>query len=109
MRSSGWSRLRLVGTDAAGNWEGHQMIRVSRLNGGTLGLNADLIERIEQMPDTVVTLIDGKKLLVTESPDEIIEQVINFRATVIARVPFIDTSRTEIQPVLRVVSDREEL
>lgn len=85
------------------------MIRVSRLNGGALGLNADLIERIEQTPDTVVTLVGGKKLLVADTPDEIIERVITFRATVLARVPFIDTSETEVQPVLRVVSDREEL
>ncbi|MCP3911085.1 MAG: flagellar FlbD family protein [Actinomycetia bacterium] len=85
------------------------MIRVSRLNGGTLGLNADLIERIEQTPDTVVTLVDGKKLLLIDTPDEIIEKVVTFRATVLARVPFIDTTETEIQPVLRVVSDREEL
>ena len=85
------------------------MIRVSRLNGGALGLNADLIERIEQTPDTVVTLVGGKKLLVADTPDEIIERVITFRATVLARVPFIDTSETEVQPVLRVVSHREEL
>lgn len=85
------------------------MIRVSRLNGGALGLNADLIERIEQTPDTVVTLVGGKKLLVADTPDEIIERVVQFRATVLARVPFIDTSEIEVQPVLRVVSDLEEL
>ncbi|MCP5027988.1 MAG: flagellar FlbD family protein [Actinomycetia bacterium] len=85
------------------------MIRVSRLNGVALGLNADLIERIEQTPDTVVTLVDGKKLLVADTPDEIIERVIQFRATVLARVPFIDTGETEVQPGLRVVSDGEEL
>ncbi len=85
------------------------MIRVSRLNGGALGLNADLIERIEQTPDTVITLISGKKLLLSDTPDEIIERIISFRATVLARVPFIDTSETEVQPVLRVVSDGEEL
>ena len=35
------------------------MIQITRLNGSELGLNADLIERVESTPDTVITLIDG--------------------------------------------------
>jgi flagellar protein FlbD len=50
-------------------------------------LNSDLIETIETAPDTVVSLITGQKLIVLESPEEIVERVIQFRRAVIAQ-PF---------------------
>jgi flagellar protein FlbD len=59
------------------------MIIVSRLNGESLGVNADLIERIEAMPDTVVTLVDGKKILVRETVDELIAKVLEYRASIL--------------------------
>jgi flagellar protein FlbD len=61
------------------------MIIVSRLNGETLGVNADLIERLEAMPDTVITLVDGKKLLVRETLDELIEKILEYRASILRR------------------------
>jgi flagellar protein FlbD len=60
------------------------MILVTRLNGDTLAVNADLIQRVEATPDTVVTLVDGSKLVVTESVDTIIDRVRTFRASVVA-------------------------
>jgi flagellar protein FlbD len=42
-------------------------------------LNADLIETIEETPDTVVTLTNGKKIIVTESMDEVVRKVMEFR------------------------------
>jgi flagellar protein FlbD len=42
-------------------------------------LNADLIETIEQTPDTVLTLTNGKKLIVTESMDEVVRRVMDYR------------------------------
>jgi flagellar protein FlbD len=59
------------------------MIIVSRLNVETLGVNADLIERLEAMPDTVITLVDGKKLLVRETIDELIDKVLEYRASIL--------------------------
>ena len=42
-------------------------------------LNADLIETVEATPDTIVTLTSGKKLIVNESPEEVIALVVEFR------------------------------
>lgn len=47
-------------------------------------LNADLIELIERTPDTVITLIDGRKLVVQESPETVVDSVRRFRAGVLA-------------------------
>jgi flagellar protein FlbD len=58
------------------------VILVHRLRGEPLFLNADLIECIEATPDTVVTLADGRKYVVGESPDEIVERARQFRASV---------------------------
>ncbi len=59
------------------------MIIVTRLNGTEIVVNADLIETIEATPDTVVTLVDGTRYLVEESPATIIERVMGFRAAVL--------------------------
>jgi flagellar protein FlbD len=60
------------------------MILLTRLNGTEVGVNADLIERVEATPDTVLSLIDGTKYLVRESPADVVARVIAFRARVLA-------------------------
>ncbi|MGC8777799.1 MAG: flagellar FlbD family protein [Candidatus Caldatribacteriaceae bacterium] len=55
------------------------MIHLTRLNGSGFVLNADLIETLEATPDTVITLVTGRKYVVREGVEEIIEQVIDFR------------------------------
>lgn len=55
------------------------MIKVTRLNGATYYLNCELIETIENTPDTVITLRDGKKLLVSETSEQIIEKIIEYK------------------------------
>jgi flagellar protein FlbD len=55
------------------------VIHLTRLNREDMIVNADLIEFIERTPDTILTLTTGKKLMVRESPDEIIELVLQFR------------------------------
>ena len=55
------------------------MIRLTRLNQRPLVLNSDLIEFIENAPDTVITLVTGDKLVVRESADEIMDRVVEFR------------------------------
>ena len=61
------------------------MIVVTRLNGGMFGVNPDLIQRVDSAPDTILTLIDGTKLIVEESMDEVIARVNEHRARVLAR------------------------
>ena len=62
------------------------MIYVTRLDGSTLVVNADLIETVEHTADTVITLLDGKKLVVKTLVDDVVDRVIGYRQT-IARGP----------------------
>ena len=59
------------------------MILVHRLRGEPMFLNPDLIEFIESTPDTVITLADGRKLVVADAPEEVIERARQYRASVI--------------------------
>jgi len=59
--------------------ERNDMIQVTRFDHTELILNADLIEFIEALPDTHITLVTGKKLLVRESPLEVVDRVIAYR------------------------------
>ena len=81
------------------------MILVTRLNGDSLAVNADLIQRAEATPDTVVTLVDGSKLVVTESVETIIERVRMFRASVVAAAE--DLRAGTSAPELRLVGPDE--
>ena len=58
------------------------MIHLTRLNHNPLVLNSDWIEHIETTPDTVITLTNGQKLMVTESAELIIERVLEFRRAI---------------------------
>lgn len=58
------------------------MIKVSRLNKSELYINAELIEFVEETPDTVITLISGKKFIARESAQIIIEEIIAYRRRV---------------------------
>ena len=61
------------------------VIVVTRFNGGVFGVNPDLVQRIDSAPDTILTLIDGTKLIVAESMDEVIARVNEHRARILAR------------------------
>jgi flagellar protein FlbD len=54
------------------------MISVTRLNGQKFVLNAELIRTIEESPDTIITLISGEHLVVTEPSKEIVNRVIQY-------------------------------
>ena len=60
------------------------MIRVTRLNGERFALNPDLIERVEGHPDTVAFLVDGTKYVVKESVDEVLTEIREYRAGILA-------------------------
>lgn len=59
------------------------MIQVTRLDGSELIVNSDMIEFVESTPDTILTLTDGKKVIVREKPDDVIERIVSFRRRVI--------------------------
>ncbi len=47
------------------------MIEVTKINGTKLLVNTSLIETVEETPDTVITLTDGKKVIIKESRHEV--------------------------------------
>ncbi len=66
------------------------MIKVTRLNKTEFYVNADLIEFIEKTPDTVITLTTGKKIVVRESVETVLNEIIEFRKKVFINLPDID-------------------
>jgi flagellar protein FlbD len=58
------------------------MITVTRFDNSALVVNADLIEFVETLPDTHITLVTGKKLLVRESAPEVVARVLAYRQAV---------------------------
>ena len=85
------------------------MILVTRFHGPPMALNCDLIERAEATPDTVLTLVDGTKYVVSESVEDVIDKVRQFRASVMALAGRLDI-QFEDRPnvVLRIVPDPAE-
>lgn len=55
------------------------MIDVTKMNGSKVTVNADLIETVEEMPDTVITLTTGKKFIIKESRQEVKNLVILYK------------------------------
>jgi flagellar protein FlbD len=55
------------------------MISVTRLDGSEFVINSDLIETVEATPDTVISFAHDKKVVVRESPEEIIDRIVRFR------------------------------
>ncbi|MEG0963680.1 MAG: flagellar FlbD family protein [Lachnospiraceae bacterium] len=55
------------------------MIEVTKLNGTIISINEKYIETIEETPDTVITFITGKKIIVKESRQEIKNLVILYK------------------------------
>lgn len=55
------------------------MIHLTRLNKHPVVVNSDLIKFVEYTPDTVVTLISGEKIVVTETTEQILDRIIEFR------------------------------
>jgi flagellar protein FlbD len=78
------------------------MISLTRLSGSVFVLNADLIERLDSTPDTVITLVDGKKYVVAESMFEVVDAIRAYRSAVIAYsaiTPEQHSTRPHLAPV----------
>ncbi len=58
------------------------MIKVHRLNGSEVSINADLIETVEAAPDTTISLVTGNRFLVKESVDAILAKVEDYKKRV---------------------------
>ena len=71
------------------------MVMVTRLNGKEFYINPDLIVFLEETPDTVITLADGKKMVAAESARLIIERIIEYRARIFVNLPIHDAKSFE--------------
>ncbi|MEY8731844.1 flagellar FlbD family protein [Peribacillus frigoritolerans] len=54
------------------------MIKVRRLNGKCFHINALYIDTVESLPDTTITFTNGKKIVVLEKEEELVEAIIQF-------------------------------
>jgi len=70
------------------------MIQLTRLNTNPLMVNSDLIKFVEQSPDTVITLVNGEKILVRERADEVLDRIVKFRRSVLRGIAAWDTAAT---------------
>jgi flagellar protein FlbD len=81
------------------------MITLTRLTGAQFALNPDLVERVDCTPDTVITLVDGTKYLVSETLQEVTDLVLEYRARIVAGASALErqdasvTRRTRLSAV----------
>lgn len=55
------------------------LVKLEKLDGRTFVLNSDLIEHMESTPDTVITITSGKKYIVSNTVDEVIDKIVKYR------------------------------
>ncbi len=58
------------------------MIPVTKLDGSTYWINPHLIESMDQNPDLTVTFLSGKKIVVRDKPQEVIDRIVSYRAKI---------------------------
>ena len=59
------------------------MIRLTRLNNRPLVVNSELIKFIENAPDTVITLVTGEKIVVLETAEAVMFQIVEYRRRIL--------------------------
>jgi flagellar protein FlbD len=62
------------------------MIELTRLNGQAMVVNSDLIKYVESSPDTMLTLIHGEKIVVSEPCEEVVRRISIYRTQLLANV-----------------------
>ena len=80
------------------------MIELTRLNGNPMVLNSDLIKTAESSPDTMLTLINGEKLIVREEVADVVERVLAYRARLLATVARRLSSFAEVERLAGLTS-----
>lgn len=58
------------------------MIEVTKINNIKITINAELIETIEETPDTVITLTTGKKIIIKEERKKVVELVLLYKSSI---------------------------
>jgi flagellar protein FlbD len=81
------------------------MIVVTRLNGSRFAVNPDLIERIQENPDTTLVMVGGATYVVREGLAAVIRLVADYRALVLATARELPSREVRPLSVLRVAAD----
>ncbi|MCL2062794.1 MAG: flagellar FlbD family protein [Candidatus Cloacimonetes bacterium] len=55
------------------------MVKLTKINGQEFFINSDLMEFIESTPDTIISLTTGKKVIVKETAEVVIEKIIEYK------------------------------
>ena len=55
------------------------MISVTRLDGNIYWINPHMIESMEKTPDLTITFLSGKKVVVKDSPEDLIQRIVSYR------------------------------
>jgi len=63
------------------------VVCLSRLNGKTFFVNPDLIEFVEETPDTVITTTTGKRMVVEESALDVLEKIVEHKQRIFLGLP----------------------
>ena len=58
------------------------MVILTKLNDQEFTINSDLIETMEQTPDTVIVMTTGNKYVVKETPEEVINKIVEFKRNI---------------------------
>ncbi len=56
------------------------MISITRLNGQEVYVNADLLLFLESSPETILTLLNGKKITVKETIPQVVDKIVEFKS-----------------------------
>lgn len=62
-----------------------KLTKLNRSNNETFILNSELIETIEERPDTTIHLVNGKHFVVAESSEEVVAKVVEFKRSICSR------------------------
>mgnify|MGYP003574096386 CR=1 FL=1 len=73
---------------------GETMIELTKINGKKFYVNADLMEFLEATPDTIISLTTGKKIIVKENVEEVIELVIQYKSKALRNWEILTNERT---------------
>lgn len=63
------------------------MIMLTSINKKEFCLNNDLIYRIDEAHDTIITLVDGKTLRVIDRTEDIINKIIEYKRSIYIKLP----------------------
>ncbi len=71
------------------------MVRLTRLNGTVVHVNADLVATVEEHHDTVEGLVDGKTFVVQETAAAVVAGIVAYRASVLAAIATVPVPGSE--------------